>query len=636
MVNKKNIILLVLSIFIFFIFQIKSSKIIVENVTSGYDIKCIYCIEINNSVFSIKDTYSIKVYAEGFEDGKFKLSHKNGLNIINLEPSEIKVEILYDIPPTNPNFKINNNNYEIGSEVKIKPGEYIFLIESDNYFTYEKIDKILPSGDTYKIDLKKNKINKPIKIVSEYKNVKINNNKYDNIEDIIYLKEKNNNFLFVDNDNLKIDYNYYVDDNRYEEVDFSKIPITIESKILIETNPPGAAISINKKYVGITPITINNKKVNLIEISASGYKDLTIEPNEDLDKKNYLYTLEPLLSKISLKSNLEAKIYINNEYVGITPFEIKLRMGEYDLVLIKDGYAKVEKKLIIDPGFNIDINEKLITLKQSAILNSKQIIENKIGMELKLFNPTQILLGSKITEKRRQRNEILKNVHLNKHYYASKSLVTESNYKSIITSYNKVSENPIVNVTWDEAAIFCNKLSKIEGFEEFYKLDSNEKVVGYNQKSIGYRLLSETEWENIASINTGKTIYPWGDEASVPTGIGNLAGEEVKGKYKYYIKNYRDDNIKLSKVKTFKPNKNGMYDIVGNVSEWVHDFYSEDFFISEDEILYNYMGPNFGNSHVIKGSNYQSSNTTELGISYREGQIEASDLIGFRVARWIY
>ncbi len=636
MVNKKNIILLILGIIIFLIFQIKSSKIIVENVTSEYNIKCNYCIEINNSIFSIKDTYFVKIYAEGFEEGHFKLSHESGLNIINLDPSEIKIEVLYDVPLINPTYKINSNNYEIDSKVKILPGEYVFLIESDNYITYEKIEKIIPSGNTYKIDLKKNKINKPVKILSKYKSMKINNKKFDNLEDIIYLKEKINNFSFVDNNGFIMSYKYFIEDNKYEEIDISKIPKTMASTILFETNPPGAAISINKKYAGITPITINKKKVNLIEITASGYKDLIIEPLGELDKKNYYYNLEPLLSKISFKTNLEAKIFIDNEYVGITPFESKLRAGEYDLVFSKDGYAKVEKKLIVDPGFNLDINEKLITLKQSAILNSKQIYENTIGIKLKLFSPIQITLGSKLTEKRRQRNEILKNINLTKHYYVSTSLITEKNYQSIVGTYQKVSENPIVNISWDEAAIFCNNLSKVEGLEEFYSLNSSNNVIGYNQNSVGYRLLSEAEWENIASLKTGKTIYPWGDEPSVPTSIGNLAGEEAKGKYKYYIKNYNDDNIKLSKVQTFKSNKNGIYDIVGNVSEWVHDFYSEDFFTSEDENLYNYMGPNFGNSHVIKGSNYQSFNTTELGISYREGQIEASNLIGFRVARWIY
>ena len=305
-------------------------------------------------------------------------------------------------------------------------------------------------------------------------------------------------------------------------------------------------------------------------------------------------------------------------------------------MLTKEGYAPIKKKIIVDPGFNIQINEKLITLKQSALIKTKKIYKNSIGIELKLFDPIRITIGSKASEKRRQRNEVLKNIFIDRHFYVSTTLITENDYKKINNQYTKSSEFPVVNIDWNSAAIYCNMLSKSEDLTEFYKINSVNNVIGYNKKSTGYRMLSEAEWEYIASLKNGKTIYPWGNEASVPTNIGNLAGEESKDKFQYYIKNYNDNIVKLSEVKSFDANQNKIYDIVGNVSEWVHDFYSEDFFTSENGELYNYMGPNFGNSHVIKGSNYQSSNRTELGISYREGQIDVSSLIGFRVARWIY
>ena len=636
MINKRNVTLLILGILIFLVFQINSSKIIVENVTTSYKSKCNSCIKIGDSIFSFGNTYSIKISADGYEEGNFNLRHENGLNVVNLEPAKVLVEILFKEFPINASLKINSNSYQIDSEIRLNPGEYIFLIESDNYFTYKEIVNISASNNTYKIDLHKYKIKKPIKIIYDYETIKINGEEIDRFNDIILLTSKNNDITFFDKNKFSLNYNYVILDNYYEEINLNLLSNKIDKSILFETIPSGAAISINKKYIGITPIDIKDNAINHIKITYSGYEDLIIEPKDVLKEKRYLYNLEPQLSRIYFKSDLQARILINNNYIGDTPYETKLKVGTYNVMLTKEGYAPIKKKIIVDPGFNIQINEKLITLKQSALINTKKIYKNSIGIELKLFDPIRITIGSKASEKRRQRNEVLKNIFIDRHFYVSTTLITENDYKKINNQYTKSSEFPVVNIDWNSAAIYCNMLSKSEDLTEFYKINSVNNVIGYNKKSTGYRMLSEAEWEYIASLKNGKTIYPWGNEASVPTNIGNLAGEESMDKFQYYIKNYNDNIVKLSEVKSFDANQNKIYDIIGNVSEWVHDFYSEDFFTSENGELYNYMGPNFGNSHVIKGSNYQSSNRTELGISYREGQIDASSLIGFRVARWIY
>ena len=50
-----------------------------------------------------------------------------------------------------------------------------------------------------------------------------------------------------------------------------------------------------------------------------------------------------------------------------------------------------------------------------------------------------------------------------------------------------------MNVSWNDAALYCNWLSKQEGFEVFYKVQEN-KVIGFNLNSHGYRLPTESEW----------------------------------------------------------------------------------------------------------------------------------------------
>ena len=68
----------------------------------------------------------------------------------------------------------------------------------------------------------------------------------------------------------------------------------------------------------------------------------------------------------------------------------------------------------------------------------------------------------------------------------------------------------------------------------------------------------------------------------------------------------------------------------------MNDFYTEEISINDTNFIRDYIGPNFGKTHVIKGSSYLSFNLSELGISYRDDSEKGQEDLGFRVARWIY
>ena len=93
---------------------------------------------------------------------------------------------------------------------------------------------------------------------------------------------------------------------------------------------------------------------------------------------------------------------------------------------------------------------------------------------------------------------------------------------------------PVANISWDEAQVFVQKLSQKTG------------------KS--YRLPSEAEWE-YAARGGNATTYPWGDSAA----------------YLYdYAWTFENSN-ELKSVGLKKPNQFGIYDMLGNVSEWTQD-----------------------------------------------------------------
>ena len=99
---------------------------------------------------------------------------------------------------------------------------------------------------------------------------------------------------------------------------------------------------------------------------------------------------------------------------------------------------------------------------------------------------------------------------------------------------------PAINVSWDDAKRYVAWLSKITGKT--------------------HRLLTEAEYEYATRAGT-KTAYPWGDAIG-----GNNANCAGCGS--------RWDVAQTAPVGSFAPNKFGLYDMVGNVWEWVEDAYT--------------------------------------------------------------
>jgi len=102
---------------------------------------------------------------------------------------------------------------------------------------------------------------------------------------------------------------------------------------------------------------------------------------------------------------------------------------------------------------------------------------------------------------------------------------------------------PVIDVSWEDAKRYAAWLSKITG------------------KS--YRLLTEAEYEYAARAGT-TTVYPWGDDVGENNANCNGCGTQW-------------DNRQPAPVGSFSPNEFGLYDMVGNVYEWVADCYHADY-----------------------------------------------------------
>ena len=100
----------------------------------------------------------------------------------------------------------------------------------------------------------------------------------------------------------------------------------------------------------------------------------------------------------------------------------------------------------------------------------------------------------------------------------------------------------------------------------------------------------------------------------------------------YSIVGYNDKFRGPAPPGTYDPNSLGVYDIAGNVSEWIHDYYAVE--VTRDKLI-DPTGPVSGNYHVIRGSNYTHGRFSELRWTFRDYGINARPDVGFRIARYL-
>lgn len=172
---------------------------------------------------------------------------------------------------------------------------------------------------------------------------------------------------------------------------------------------------------------------------------------------------------------------------------------------------------------------------------------------------------------------------------------------------------PVTEVDWYGAALFCNALSKAIGADTAYVYESvgtDGELVGLsiNYEAASVRLPTETEWE-VAVRGTTTSTYYW--------------GTSVASKYAYYAQSKGP-----VKVAQYIPNEYGLYDMGGNVAEWVNDWYGAYPTTAKE----NYVGPENGDYRVVRGGGW-SDKVVALASGERDKKIPllASETVGFRI-----
>jgi formylglycine-generating enzyme required for sulfatase activity len=238
-------------------------------------------------------------------------------------------------------------------------------------------------------------------------------------------------------------------------------------------------------------------------------------------------------------------------------------------------------------------------LWHGAVPAASDVVTNSVGMKFTLISPGSFTMGADLSLERGDSDEAAQHqVTISRPFYLGIYEVTQDEWTRVMgganPSYFKGQTLPVESVSWNDASSFVQKLNQKEGTEK-------------------YRLPTEAEWEYSARAGT-RSAYFFGDD------------EGALGTYAWFLGN---SGYETRPVGGKSLNPWGLYDIYGNVWEWVQDFYGN----YSGAAATDPKGPAEGSDRVIRGCGWiDTAVSCRSAYRYRLSPEFRIDFLGLRVA----
>jgi formylglycine-generating enzyme required for sulfatase activity len=419
-----------------------------------------------------------------------------------------------------------------------------------------------------------------------------------------------------------------------------------DGKLSINSDPAGVNVTIAERYYGQTPLSVSLAPGSAYEmlLSKAGFepvrRTLRIAAEEDIAMN---LKLTPVTGVIRLQVQpSDSELFVDGRAMDGTSQRLTLTATRHRIEVKKAGYAPYSTVVTPQPGLTQQLMISLQTEEQARAAAIADIVTPLENVSLKLVLPDKLTMGAGRREPGRRSNEIQKDVLLTRAFYLGTHEITNKAYKAHNPAHESGilgrsllgdDDRPVVNISWDDAVRFCNWLSQKNGLPVAYQQTGGSWSL-IQPVNTGFRLPTEAEWAWAARYHNGNepSRFPWGNDMPPSSVDANYADESAANTVPYHVVGYNDTYRGSSPVGTFSANNFGIFDLAGNVSEWVTDFYGVG---TSRTTLTDPVGPESGDFHVIRGSNYMHGRFSELRWTFRDYGTDPRPDVGFRIARYV-
>ncbi len=602
---------------------------------STQSIEAGFGLSYKQKVFTFSDNTSLRVSATGFKDKELVLkSHaEDGVVVFNLEPKLALVSLQTE-PVTVVDWYLEGRFIERAASLQqeLDPGEYRFRLQSHYYQTIDHSLSVAAGLDVNHV-YKLSPLTGTLTINADVASARLTIDTLPHKLGSVHTKQAANYAVEVNAPG------YY---SIQEDISLDKEALAIERHYKLRPQPIALALNLQPKGGVLFANGLQIKSADTIklpyqrqltfEYAKPGYASQVLKRSfQPGEQSKLVLSLTEQKAAVSINANVESDIYIQGQRVASTPATLQLLTKAQTIELRKKGYRSVKQTVTPNVKQLTELHMTMYTEAQARLLDAKTVYINSVGAEFQLIQPQgqQFTMGGSRDEPGQRANEFQRKVRLERPFYVASTELTQHQF----SAGNANSSQPLVNTAWEKVAMFCNQLSLQEGLQPFYLFNGTE-YIGFAAKANGYRMITEAEWEFMARIyqRDQKTIFAWGDQDQVPAEAGNLA--DADSQLGRYIPRYKDGFSGLANVRSYAVELSGLFDQIGNASEWVHDIY--DLTPPEQRRVYvDPLGLPRGNNHVIKGSSYLSAAKTEVRAAFRDGSASPRPELGFRLARYL-
>lgn len=422
----------------------------------------------------------------------------------------------------------------------------------------------------------------------------------------------------------------------------------IDGNLVVTSRPGDALVAVDGEYRGRTPLDLSVEPGarHRIDVSKAGFEPATELVTVGSGETQTLRV--DLLAQVGevrfAGEPRDADLIIDGEARGTADQTLQLQAVEHEIEIRKPGFESHRLRLVPKPGIAQAVRFTLRTVEEARQTSRELLVLGPQGQELRRVEVGgRFQMGASRREPGRRANEALREVELTRPFYLGAREVSNREFREFFPQHRsgKIGgisldgdDQPAVNVSWDDAARYCNFLSRQESLPEVYE-EREGRMMGVRPLPSGYRLPTEAEWAWAARWAAGKDgrKYPWGDSLPVEPGSANYADETARGILSATLPGFSDGFAATAPIGAFGPDTTGLFDLSGNVAEWVHDFYTM-YGAEGGAATVDPIGPQDGEFRVIRGSSWMDATVGELRLSYRDYSDRSRPDVGFRIARF--